>query len=139
MTAYDLNSGTIAWQVPIGDGPRDHPLLKDLNLGPLGNGARGSPLVTKSLLFVSQAGGGLGRGEVIPVGGRPPSQLAPEPPRFRAFDKKTGALLWEVELPVGPAGAPMTYEYRDTQYVVVAIGNGVQAELIAYALPQRER
>src|SRR5204863_3603427 len=42
VTAYDLNTGTIKWQVPIGDGPKDHPLLKDLHLGPLGNGARGS-------------------------------------------------------------------------------------------------
>ena len=41
VTAYDLNTGTIAWQVPIGDGPRNHPLLKHLNLGPLGSGAAG--------------------------------------------------------------------------------------------------
>ena len=33
VTAIDLNTGAIAWQVPIGDGPRNHPLLKDLNLG----------------------------------------------------------------------------------------------------------
>ncbi len=59
VTAYDLNTGTIAWQVPIGDGPRNHPLLKDLTLGPLGNGTRGAPLVTSTLLFVSQFLGNL--------------------------------------------------------------------------------
>ncbi len=136
VTAYDLNTGTIAWQVPLGDGPRDHPLLKDLKLGPLGNGARGAPLVTASLLFVSQASGGLGRGEVLKVGNRELSQLAPEPPRFRAFDKRTGELVWQTDLPVGPAGAPMTYSYGGRQYVVLAIGGGLQAELIAYALPR---
>jgi len=49
-------------------------------------------------------------------------------------DKATGALLWEGELPLGPAGAPMTYLYRGKQYVVLAIGAGAQAELIAFAI-----
>ena len=53
ITAYDLNKGDIAWQVPLGDGPRNHPLLKDLNVGPLGSDGKGHPLLTKSLLFVS--------------------------------------------------------------------------------------
>jgi glucose dehydrogenase len=135
VTAYDLNTGAIAWQVPIGDGPRNHPLLKDLKLGPLGSGNRGNPLVTATLLFVSQSGGGLGRGEALKVGGRELSNLPPEPPKFRAFDKKTGQVVWERELPVGPAATPMTYSYRDKQYVVLAIGGALQAELIAFALP----
>ena len=62
-----------------------------------------------------------------------------EPQKFRAFDKKTGQVLWETPLPMGPAAAPMTYEYRDRQYVVLAIGSGAQAELIAYALPDQRR
>jgi glucose dehydrogenase len=136
LTAYDLNAGTIVWQVPVGDGPRQHPLIKDLNLGPLGNGSRGSPLVTRTLLFVSQAGGGLGRGESLKVGGRELSNPPPEPPKFRAFDKQTGRLLWEFELPVGPAAAPMTYSYGGKQFVVMAIGSGLQAELIAFTLPR---
>src|SRR4029077_18944286 len=57
VTAYDLNRGTIVWQVPLGEGPRDHPLLKDLKLGALGSGTRASPLVTATLLFVSQFSG----------------------------------------------------------------------------------
>jgi quinoprotein glucose dehydrogenase len=134
VTAYDLNTGTIAWQVPIGDGPRDHPLLKDLHLGPLGNGSRGSPLVTATLLFVSQAGGGLGRGEALKVGGRDLTPQPPEPPKFRAFDKSNGELVWDYELPVGPAAAPMTYSYGGKQYVVMAIGGGLDAELIAFTL-----
>jgi quinoprotein glucose dehydrogenase len=139
VTAYDLNTGTMAWQVPLGDGPRDHPLLKDLHLGKLGNGARGNPLVTATLLFVSQASGGLGRGETLKVGDRELSRLDPETPKFRAFDKRTGELVWEKELPVGPAASPMTYSYGGRQYLVVAAGGGLQAELIAYALPETTR
>ncbi|OFW29216.1 MAG: hypothetical protein A3H97_07325 [Acidobacteria bacterium RIFCSPLOWO2_02_FULL_65_29] len=135
VTAYDLNTGTIAWQVPLGNGPRNHPLLRDLNPGPLGNGARGNPLVTATLLFVSQAGGGIGIASARPVGGRPLTNLPPEPPKVRAFDKKTGELVWEKELPVGPAGTPMTYSYRGKQYLAMAIGGGLQAEIIAFALP----
>ena len=47
-----------------GDGPRNHPLLQSLGAGRLGHGARSSPLVTGSLLFVSQFSGGLGRGDL---------------------------------------------------------------------------
>jgi quinoprotein glucose dehydrogenase len=135
VTAYDLNTGTIRWQVPIGDGPRNHPLLKHLNLGPLGSGLRAAPLVTSTLLFIGQWSGALGRGPVLKVGDREPSNLPREPWTFRAFDKATGEQVWASELPVGPAAAPMTYSYGGKQYVVVAAGGGVQSELIAYALP----
>ena len=134
VTAYDLNTGTIAWQVPLGDGPRDHPLLKGLNVGPLGTGVRAAPMVTKTLLFVSHWSGGLGRGEVLRVGGREPSTLAVEPPTFRAFDKRTGEVVWSSVLPIGPSAAPMTYMYGGKQYIVLAAGGGTQAELIAFAL-----
>jgi len=136
VTAYDLNTGTIKWQVPLGDGPRNHPLLKELRLGPLGNAQRGNPLATATLLFVSQASGGLGRGESLKVGDRELTPQDPEPPKLRAFDKATGELVWEFELPVGPAAAPMTYSYGGRQYIVTAIGGGLDAELIAVALPR---
>jgi quinoprotein glucose dehydrogenase len=135
VTAFNLNTGAIAWQVPIGDGPRNHPLLKERNLGPLGNGTRASPLVTRSLLFVSQFSGGLGRATPIPINGLELSDLPPEPPKFRAFDKRTGELVWEKELPLGPAAAPMTYMAGGRQFVVLAVGSGINAELIAFALP----
>ena len=40
MTAIDMNTGDHAWMVPLGDGDRyrNHPLLRDLNLPPLGGG-----------------------------------------------------------------------------------------------------
>ena len=54
VTAIDLNTGEHRWMAPVGDGPRDHPLLKGLNVPPLGERLQGiSVLVTKTLVFVS--------------------------------------------------------------------------------------
>ena len=121
--------------MPTGNGPRNHPLLKDLKLGPLGSGTRGRPLVTRTLLFVTELSGGLGGGEALPVGGRPLTALTPDPPMIRAFDKATGELVWEKELPLRPAASPMTYLYQGRQYLLVAVGAGVEARLVAFALP----
>ena len=54
LVAIDLNKGEIKWTVANGDGPRDHPAIKDLNLPPLGNPGRVGPLVTKSLVFMGE-------------------------------------------------------------------------------------
>ncbi len=137
ITAIDLNKGDIVWMKPNGDGPREHPLLKPLNLPPLGNPGRGGILATKTLLFV---------GEGDPVMVRAGSRLRPEMPlsiapgaggrKFRAFDKATGAVVWDIELPAGTTGAPMTYMSGGKQYIVVAIGGiETEPELIALALP----
>ena len=55
--------------------------------------------------------------------------------KFRAFDKATGAVLWETELPAGTTGAPMTYMFEGKQYIVVAIGSREHpAEYVALSL-----
>jgi quinoprotein glucose dehydrogenase len=123
ITAYNLNTGTIAWQVPIGEGQRNHPLLKGLNVGPLGSG-RGYPLLTSTLLIVGHRAGS--RGGDVP----------PEPPALQAMDKATGQTITRVDLPYGPVASPMTYMHQGRQFIVAAIGNGPRAELIAMALPQ---
>ena len=121
ITKIDLNRGTIDWSVPNGDGPRDHPLLKGLNLPPLGQPGRGSPLLTKSLLFVGE---GSGLVAVNPPGGG--GNI------FRAYDKGTGAVVWSMDLGAGTTGSPMTYSLNGRQYVVVAIGSANHpAELVA--------
>ena len=43
---------------------------------------------------------------------------------FRAFDKATGALLWEATLPFSATGTPSTYEVDGRQFVVIAAGGG---------------
>jgi quinoprotein glucose dehydrogenase len=55
--------------------------------------------------------------------------------KFRAYDKATGASLWEFDPPLRPLAAPMSYMHQGKQYIVVAAGNGLNAELIAFALP----
>jgi quinoprotein glucose dehydrogenase len=136
VVAIDLNKGEIAWSAVVGDGPRFHPLLKELHLPPLGADARGHAIVTKTLLFHTHGGGGLRAAEATePFQGRP---LTPKLPReafkLRAFDKKTGALVWEGPLGSAPAAAPMTYLHNGTQFIVVAAGAGPTAELVAFSL-----
>jgi quinoprotein glucose dehydrogenase len=138
ITAIDLNKGEQLWMSPNGDGPRDHPLLKPLNLPPLGSPGRSSPLVTRTLVFL---------GEGDPVMAALGSRLPPEMPptiapgyggkKFRAFDKATGAVVWEMELPAGITGAPMTYMFEGKQYIVAAIGSREQQNTgwVALSLP----
>jgi quinoprotein glucose dehydrogenase len=121
LTAYDMNAGTIAWQIPIGDGPRRHPLLRDLDVPPLGGG-RGFPLLTSELLFVAHRGGLTGG----PKGER-------ELPSLRVLDKKTGREIAKIELPLGPS-TPMTYLHEGRQYIAMAAGGGARAEIVALAL-----
>ena len=136
VTAVDLNRGETKWTQAIGDGPRNHPLLKDLNLPAMGLPIRNAALVTKSLLFVMPGSGNLGGGRNLPVGGRPLTKMPIEPTKIRALDKATGATLWEFDPPSRPLAAPMTYMLQGKQYLVVAAGGGLSAELIAFSLPQ---
>src|SRR5262249_37793528 len=127
ITAIDLKRGEQVWMVPNGDGPRNHPLLKDLQLPPLGQAVRAAPLVTRTLLFVTE-------GDQINVrtppggGGR----------KIRAYDKATGRIVWEDGMDAGSTGTLMPYLSRGRQYRVVAIGGqNHPAEFVAFALPRR--
>ena len=126
ITAIDMNRGEHVWMAANGDGPRNHPLVKDLNLPPLGIPGRGAPLLTKTLLFIGEGSDALPGTNRDGMFGR----------MFRAYDKATGAIVWETELPAGTTGAPITYMHQGKQYIVVAIGGREQSpELIAFALP----
>jgi quinoprotein glucose dehydrogenase len=131
ITAIDINTGEHVFQVPHGDGPRDHELLKDLDLPPLGNSTRGHPMLTKTMLFVFEAA--MGRGA---SGGASPANL-------RCFDKATGELLYEGVIPTGPSGiaaspsgTPMTYAIDGKQYITIPTGGmRTPAKFITLALP----
>ena len=126
LVAIDLNKGEIVWTAANGDGPRDHPAIRQLNLPPLGQPGRAAPLVTKSLLFMGE-GTNDGVPHLPPYGGGK---------KFRAFDKATGQVVAELDLPGGTSGAPMTYLHNGRQYIVVAVGwKGMPGELVALALP----
>jgi quinoprotein glucose dehydrogenase len=136
ITALDMSKGEIAWQVANGDGPRDNPAIAHLKLGDLGNTGHSAPLVTRTLLFVGEGS------DAMVVGGRVPPDMpfdtAPNygEPWFRAYDKRTGAVVAEHRLPAGTTGAPMTYMHRGKQYIVVAVGGReADPEWVALSLP----
>ena len=118
MTAIDLNAGDHAWMHPNGDGDRfrNHPLLRDLDLPPLGGEGHGGPVLTKTLLVTALSAGGTDDG-----------------PRLVARDKATGDIVGSVDLPGGAIGTPMTYMDGGTQYIALTVGGEVP-ELVAFAL-----
>jgi quinoprotein glucose dehydrogenase len=125
ITAFDLNRGEVAWMVPNGDGPRNHPALAALDLPPLGEAVQSAVIATKTLLFVTEGARGSPRSPVN-VGGT----------KLKALDKATGEKLWEIDLGAGANGVPMTFAHDGKQYVVVAVGAPEHpAELVALALP----
>jgi quinoprotein glucose dehydrogenase len=135
MTAIDLTTGEHRWMVPVGDGPRNHPALKDLQLPPLGWPFRTHTLLTKTLLFGGQEGR-VTRVQESRRGFALEFTLETFEPKLRAFDKATGALVGEIALPANANGAPMTYMAGGRQYIVVAVGGAnVPAELVALRLP----
>ena len=137
LSAFDLNTGTRDWMVPLGDGPRQEVIeLGVPDPGPLGGGAYTGPLLTKTLLFL-----GLRRRLTVPDDDSPPDgdrregpRTFPATPALLAFDKATGEVIHSVELDVPPTGTPMTYMLGDTQYIVLAYGTANETGLIALTL-----
>ena len=111
ITAIDMNTGEHVWSAANGRALESHPLLVDLDLPTLGIASRPAALVTSTLLFIGDGGNVFG-GVQRNMWGRV----------FRALDKATGEVIWEITLPSGATGAPMTYMHEGRQYVVVPIG-----------------
>ena len=116
LTAVDLNTGEFAWRVTLGE----HPELTKRGVPQTGTENFGGTIVT--------AGG------LVFIGGTMDE-------KFHAFDKKTGELLWEYQLPAGGYATPCTYEANGKQYVVIAAGGGGKLKtrsgdaFVAFALP----
>lgn len=115
LTAIDLNTGKHVWQKTLGE-------FKELTakgIAPTGTENYGGPVITAGgLLFIAATKDGM----------------------FRAFDKKTGKLLWQTELPAAGFATPSTYEVNGKQYIVVACGGtklGTKKgdSYVAFALP----
>lgn len=127
VTAIDLNSGEHLWMSPHGDGPRNHPALRDLNLPALGGHSgiqAGGLLVTKTLLIVNS-------------GGRYVTDIADGARTLAAYHKHNGEYLGSLELPAVPGGNPITYLHEGRQYIAVAVGGrSVTPELVALRLPE---
>lgn len=117
IVASNLNSGEQAWMVPHGEGIRQK--LIDMGIedpGPVGGPSRTAPLVTKTLLFVAQVDNGRNV--------------------LRAFDKASGAIVHEFDLPLPPQAAPMTYAVAGKQYIALALGGGGSSLILALGLDE---
>ena len=99
LNAIDLNKGEIVWQVTLGELPE----LTEKGIPPTGTESYGGPVVTA--------------GDIIFIAGT-------KDEKFRAFDQKTGEILWEYQLPSAGYATPATYMVDGKQYVVIAAGGG---------------
>jgi quinoprotein glucose dehydrogenase len=132
LAAYDLNTGTILWNITLGDdseadrkGAQDTGVIRGAN-------HRGVIVTSTGLLFVNCADG-----------------------KLRAFDADSGKVLWSYQLPAGTEGIPAMYEVHGREYLVVgatarqSVGRGSfddkqarnaddvsKRAYIAFALPQ---
>ena len=117
LNAIDLNTGKYLWKIPLGE----YPTLAAKGLTNTGSENYGGPVVT--------AGGLLFIGATVYDN------------MFRAFDSKTGRLLWKTLLPAAAAATPATYMVQGKQYVVIAAGGSkedtvpAEGRYTAFALP----
>ncbi len=125
ITAIDLNTGDHKWMVPNAETPqwlKDIRALKGVKMDDTGIPDRVGMLVTKTLLF---AGEGSGMYASDFPGGN----------KLRVYDKLTGEVITQLELPAFQTGIPMTYSINGKQYIVLAVGApGHPGELVALGL-----
>ena len=117
LNAIDLNAGDIRWSIPFGE----YPQLTAMGITDTGTDNYGGAIVTQNGLLIIAA--------------------TTYDDRIRAFDKLTGALLWEAALPAAGNATPSTYMVNGKQYIVIACGGGKNGApsggtYVAFALPQ---
>ena len=114
LNAIDLNTGKYLWKKTLGNDVA-FPNSKEQT----GTENYGASVVTAGgLLFIAAARDG----------------------KFRAYNKRDGTLLWEVELPAPGFASPSVYELDGKQYIVIACGGGKMNtrsgdSYVAFALP----
>ncbi len=120
LNAIDLVKGDIVWKVPLGEYPD---LVKKgiRNTGTLNFG--GAVATAGGVIFIA----------------------ATADEKIRAFEKASGRVLWEHQLPAGGYATPSIYMIDGRQYVAIAAGgsgkNGTKSgdSIIAFALPQNRQ
>jgi quinoprotein glucose dehydrogenase len=115
LAAINLNTGEKMWENPLGEykelTKREIPITGTSNYG-------GAVVTSGGLIFIAATLDG----------------------KFRAFNKRTGQLLWETDLPASGFATPSSYEVNGKQYIVLACGGGMLDtasgdSYVAFALP----
>ena len=99
LNAIDLNTGKYLWKVPLGN----YPELAAKGLPDTGTENYGGPIATA--------------GNVVFIGATNFDHT------LRAFDSRTGRILWQGDLPYAGNATPATYMVNGKQYVVIAASN----------------
>jgi quinoprotein glucose dehydrogenase len=98
LSAINLNTGKVVWRDTLGD----YPELKAKGIHSGTENYGGSVVTAGGLLFIA----------------------ATKDAKFRAFNKRTGKLLWETDLPAAGFATPAVYQVNGKQYLVIACGGG---------------
>jgi quinoprotein glucose dehydrogenase len=115
LSAINLNTGEFVWKTTLGE----YPELKARGIASTGTENYGGPVVTAGgLVFIA----------------------ASRDSKFRAFNKSTGKIVWEYQLPASGFATPAVYELNGKQYIVIACGGGKLRTkpgdaYVAFALP----
>ncbi|MFY0650691.1 MAG: PQQ-binding-like beta-propeller repeat protein [Cyclobacteriaceae bacterium] len=113
LNAIDLSTGEYLWRVPLGE----YPELAKKGINATGTDSYGGPIVTSGgLIFIAGT----------------------KDEKIRAFDKKSGKVVWAYQLSAGGFATPVSYMVDGTQYIAIAAGGGRNQKLgenyMAFAL-----
>ncbi len=108
LSATDLRTGRLLWSQPLGTG---------FDTGPLG-----IPTRLKIRIGTPNIGGSVNTRSGLTF------IAAAQDNYLRAFDTRTGDLLWEGRLPAGGQASPLTYMHNGRQYVAIAAGGHARLE-----------
>ncbi|MFY9556778.1 MAG: pyrroloquinoline quinone-dependent dehydrogenase [Blastocatellia bacterium] len=117
LTAVDLKTGAVRWEVPLGTIAQLGMLPESKNWGSINLG--GSMVTAGGLVFIAAA----------------------MDTYLRAFDVETGKEIWKAELPASAQATPMTYQVGGKQYLVICagghgkLGTKMGDHVVAFALP----
>jgi quinoprotein glucose dehydrogenase len=115
LNAVNLNTGKIEWKIPLGEDAS----LTNKGIPLTGTENYGGPVVTAGgLVFIA----------------------ATKDAKIRAFNKRTGKLLWQAQLPAAGFATPSVYRVNGKEFVVIACGGGKLKtksgdSYVAFALP----
>ena len=124
ITAYDMDTGNIIWQVPDGEV---------------------TPLVEKG---ITGTGSHVPRGGTLATGGGLVFNGTSSDRKIRARDEDTGKVLWETDIPAAQEGVPAVYEVGGREYIVFPVGGNGEfsnnlglskpgpSQYMAFALPR---